>query len=183
MIKRILLFIVSIILIVGIVIYYIINIDGNFHKIDNDAYRSGFLNEYNLAYYIKKFKIKTVLNLRGYSNDNWYAVERNITNKLDAKLINYDMWSSKVYNYKDTSAILQLLKNSKKPILIHCMGGADRTSLVSAIYLYGLKNKTEYEARKQFAWYYGHLPMIRPSVKAMDKSFDIFVENYPKINE
>jgi protein tyrosine/serine phosphatase len=131
-----------------------------------------------MPYYIKKHKIKTVLNLRGFSNASWHSLEANITKKLGAKLIDYDMSNSKVYSYEETLKILKIVINAKKPILIHCLGGADRTSLISAIYQYGAKNKTEDEAKEQLVWYYGHMPLIRPHVKAMDKSFEIFIKEH-----
>jgi len=72
------------------------------------------------------------------------------------------------------------MKDAKKPMLIHCLGGADRTSLASALYIYAIKNSSKQEANKQFAWYYGHLPMIRKKVIAMDRSFDLFVDEAKK---
>ena len=150
------------------------NVLGNFYQIDKDVYRSGTLNKYNLEYYLKKYKIKTILNLRGESKKDWYKNEVKIANKYGAKIIDYGLSSRKFYDFNKTSKIVNLLKNVKKPLLIHCNGGADRTSLVSALYQFAIKHKSKEEAQKELSWIYGHLPGIRKGVKNMDKS----LENY-----
>ena len=154
-----------------------IEIYSNFHKIDNDVYRSGQMNSLNMPYYLKKFKIKTVLNLRGESSRTWYKNEKNITERNNVELINFDMFSGKFYDFNQTTQLVNLIKKAKKPLLIHCIGGADRTSLASALYLYEIKKFSKKEAKKQFSWIYGHLASIRPHVLMMGKSFDNYVLN------
>jgi protein tyrosine/serine phosphatase len=153
-----------------------IHIYGNFHKIDDDVYRSGQLNSYNLSFYLNQFEIKTVLNLRGESKKEWFLNEKNILDEHNVSMLNFGMSNRNFYDYNKTSHIVNLIKNAKKPLLIHCNGGADRTSLASALYQYAIKNKTKEEAKKEMAWFYGHLPSIRPYVIAMDKSFDNYVD-------
>jgi hypothetical protein len=51
------------------------------------------------------------------------------------------------------------------------MAGADRSGLISAVYLYKLKGKSPREASWQLSPLYGHVPLINPATKAMDDSF------------
>ncbi|VAY88302.1 hypothetical protein MNB_ARC-1_1190 [hydrothermal vent metagenome] len=75
-----------------------------------------------------------------------------------------------------------ILRSAKKPLLIHCLGGADRTSLVAALYQYGIANKSVNVAKKEFSIWYGHIPYFREEVIAMDKSFNNYVtKNKTKI--
>ncbi len=162
------------------VIFLIIEVFGNFYKIDKYVYRSGKLNSYNLQFYHKIYNFKTIINLHGKSSKSWYKDEKNISKQNDITHIDFKLKNSIIYDTNTTKQLVQLMKDAKKPMLIHCLGGADRTSLASALYIYAIKNSSKQEANKQFAWYYGHLPMIRKKVIAMDRSFDLFVDEAKK---
>jgi len=168
---------ITILILIILFLWGYVDIYSNFHKVDNDVYRSGQMNSLNMPFYLKAFEIKTVLNLRGESQKNWYKNEKKITLENDVELVNFDMWSSRFYDYNQTSQLVSIIKNAKKPLLIHCIGGADRTSLATALYLFGIKGVSVIEAKEQLSWYYGHLPSIRPDVLNMDKSFDNYVNN------
>jgi len=149
---------------------------GNFHKLDNNAYRSAQLFSFNMPYYLETYKIKTVLNLRGeQKNKSWYKDEKRITQEHNVTLVNFQMSSRRYLDFNQTSKLVQILKSAKKPILIHCEGGADRTSLASALYDYAILYYAEEEAIEELSFIYGHLPSIRPKVIAMDRSFENFV--------
>jgi len=168
-------------LLLSLTILFDIHIKGNFYQIDKNVYRSGTLNKFNLEYYIKKYHIKTILNLRGKSNEEWYKVESNLGKKYTIKIINYPLSSQSFYDFNKTSKIVKLLKKIKKPLLIHCNGGADRTSLVSALYTFTVKHQPKEIAKKELSWFYGHLPGIRKGVENMDKSFENYVNKFLEV--
>jgi len=171
------LFLVSIYVSVGLIY-------GNFYQLDKDAYRSAQLFSFNMPYYLKKYKIKTMLNLRGSRpNQEWYQDEMAITQKYHVVHIDHQIRSGGYLDYNRTSQIVQILRDAKKPMIIHCQGGADRTSLVSALYTYAIMHKSKEEARKELRWFYGHLPSIRKKVIAMENSFDNYVDNANKEKE
>jgi protein tyrosine/serine phosphatase len=70
-----------------------------------------------------------------------------------------------------------LLQQAPKPILIHCLGGADRSGLVSALYRFAIEGQKPDAADKELSIWYGHVPLIRPKVTAMDDSFWRYVSN------
>ncbi|MEA2019175.1 MAG: tyrosine-protein phosphatase [Campylobacterota bacterium] len=179
MIIRILKYIFSFIVFLILFAFTYAEIYGNFHKIDNDVYRSGKLNKYNLPYYLNKYEIKTVLNLHGTSSKSWYQNEKDITKSLNVNHINFKMNSGSYYDFNKTSELIEVMRKAQKPMLIHCLGGADRTSLAAALYQYAIIDKSEEEAREQLSWIYGHFPSLRPHVIAMDNSFD----NYIKVSK
>ncbi len=149
---------------------------GNFHKIDKDVYRSAQLFSFNMPYYLEKYKIKTVINLRGeQKHKSWFQNEKRITKEHNVTLITFQMSSRRYMDYNQTSKLVKILKNAKKPILIHCEGGADRTSLASALYRYAILHNSKEKAMEELNAIYGHLPTIRPKVIAMDKSFENYV--------
>ncbi|SFV52450.1 hypothetical protein MNB_SV-12-291 [hydrothermal vent metagenome] len=154
---------------------------GNFHQIDSNVYRSGQLFSFNMPYYLKKYKIKTVLNLRKIKpNKSWYQNEKKITDENNITLINYEISARKYLDFNHTSTIVKILKNAQKPILIHCEGGADRTSLVSALYRYAVLHQSKEEAENELSFIYGHVPIIRPKVIAMERSFYNYIEKDKK---
>lgn len=154
---------------------------GNFHKLDKNSYRSAQLFSFNMPYYLKEYKIKTVLNLRGEQRGkSWYENEKKITDELNVTLITYKMSSRKYLDFNKTSKLVEILRKSEKPILIHCEGGADRTSLASALYRYTILKESKEEAMEEFNFIYGHIPLIRPKVIAMDRSFNDYIKNIEK---
>lgn len=150
---------------------------GNFHKLDNSAYRSAQLFSFNMPYYLKQYNIKTVLNLRGERpKHGWYQDEKRISKEQNVTLVTYKISARKYLDFNQTSTIVKILKDAKKPILIHCEGGADRTSLVSALYRYAVLHHTKDESEEELSFIYGHVPFLRPKVIAMEKSFYNYID-------
>jgi protein tyrosine/serine phosphatase len=50
------------------------------------------------------------------------------------------------------------LKRCHPPVLIHCLAGADRTSLAAAIWWVVIDGKPKSEVKKQLSFVYGHIP-------------------------
>jgi protein tyrosine/serine phosphatase len=181
--KRIIKYLFYTIILLSIIILFIREVAGNFYKIDNDVYRSGQLNKYNLKYYVNKYDIKTILNLRGESTKSYYLIEKEIAKQNNIDYITYEISNRTFLDFNKTSTIINIIKNSKKPLLIHCAGGADRTSLASALYQYAVKNESINKSKEQFSIKYGHSVYFRPYVKAMDDSFDNYVKKQKEKSE
>jgi len=178
-IKKLLTYIFSFLLICIILWGSYFLVYGNFHKIDKDVYRSAQLFSFNLPYYIKKHKIKSILNLRKIKEDEtWYKDEVNIAKKLNVKRYDYPISDRKIATLQQMHQIVKLIKEAPKPLLIHCKAGADRTSLASALYKYVLKNDNN--AKNEISIVYGHFPWFGSKTIAMDKSFDFYISNIQK---
>jgi len=152
------------------VIYFLLY--GNFHKVDKDLYRSAQLFSFNMPYYIKKYEIKSMLNLRGASEKKWYKDELRITKEQGVVHYDFGIGDRGISTMEQMDTIIKIIKNAPKPILIHCKAGADRTSLVSALYLYALKH--DKDAAGQISIIYGHFPWLGSKTWAMDKSFELY---------
>jgi protein tyrosine/serine phosphatase len=154
---------------------------GNFHPIvEGQAYRSAQLNPIQLVQYIKAYKIRSILNLRGLNiGSAWYEKERWAAEKLHVKLLDYGISANHDVSEADIDALLSIIRNAPKPILIHCKAGADRSGLVAALYLYSMEGNTAEEASKQLSVSYGHIPMWS-STQAMDRTFWRYIAAHTK---
>lgn len=152
---------------------------GNVHVLDPGVvYRSAQLHPSRLAQVIDGYGIRSVLNLRGQSESQWYQDEIKVCTEKNVKHISWKLSAMREVSSAEIDLILYELENMPKPVLIHCQGGADRTGLVSAAYLYGAGASAE-DARKALSYLYGHLPWFGNRTIAMDLSFDRYVDQSP----
>lgn len=146
---------------------------GNFHKVDKDVYRSAQLFSYNLPYYVEKYHIKSILNLRSIKKENpksWYVNEVKIAKEMGVIRYDYPIGDREEASIEKMDKIVEIIRNAPKPLLIHCKAGADRTSLASALYLYAIKHDNN--AEREISILYGHFPWLGSKTIAMDRSFE-----------
>lgn len=157
---------------------------GNFHTlIPGVAYRSGQLDREGFKKKILTNKIRSVLNLRGYSKSSWYSDEIAVIREFGITHYDHKLSASQLVSTTELLNILKVIDNAPKPILIHCQGGADRTGLVSAITMLALEKTTIKDANKELSFRYGHFPhLLWSDTSAMDESFDSFTHDKHAIN-
>lgn len=152
----------------------------NFHVVvSGEAYRSGQMDAEQFTYAIKHYGIKSILNLRGENpTTSWHQAE--ITTAAKLNIVHYDrsLGSGTPLTLEQMDDLVKLLRQAPKPVLIHCLGGADRSGLVSALYCFAIEGQKPGEADKELSIWYGHVPLIRPKVTAMDDSFWRYVSNH-----
>jgi len=151
----------------------------NFHTVSpKQVYRSAQMNKVELTRYIEEYGIKSILNLRGENPaTSWYQAEIETAAKLN--ILHYDrsLASAQELSVEQMDELVSLLRLTPKPMLIHCQGGADRSGLVSALYRLAIEGNEPTAADRELSIWYGHVPLIRPKVKAMDHSFWRYVSN------
>ena len=150
----------SILAIVSILVgnyVYDMNINHNFETItEGKVYKSGVIPPDEIAGYIKKYHIKSIIDLRmPGTNDlilnpekpSELQAERNAVAKI--KGINYfSNPSEQVPNEKNIAVFTKIMDNKVNyPMLIHCYHGTGRAEMYSAIYRIEYENFTNEEAR------------------------------------
>ncbi|MBC6716571.1 tyrosine-protein phosphatase [Aurantimonas sp. DM33-3] len=154
-----------------------LQLSGNVHTVENaTVYRSGQLNATDLDALIDSTGIRSILNLRGAHPDaSWYREEWNVARRRGIVYRSIAISAGSEPDVATMQEIEQAMADAPKPLLIHCMGGSDRTGLASAIYEYAIAGKPEGVAADQLSFAYGHFPWLGSSTGAMDRAFERFV--------
>jgi protein tyrosine/serine phosphatase len=151
----------------------------NFHAVAvGVAYRSGQMSAAQLTRAVQQYGIKSIVNLRGENpGSDWHQAEIATAAKL--KVVYYDrgFGSGDQLTLEMMDDLVTVLRQAPKPVLIHCLGGADRSGLVSALYRFAMEGQTPGAACGELSLWYGHVPLLRPKVRAMDDSFRRYVSN------
>jgi len=149
---------------------------GNVHEvIAGQFYRSGQLSGNGFAEVIERYKIKTVLNLRGESHRQWYQDEVAATTRLGVRHIDFKMSALKELTLDETKQLIAVMRDAPKPLLIHCEGGADRSGFAAVLYLQQIAGINEDIAELQLSPYFGHFGIEwLNGAHAMDESWEKF---------
>lgn len=152
-----------------------LQLNGNFHTvIVGDVYRSAQPSAAAITRYNTEFGIRPIVNLRGPNAGRpWYDQEVSAARQLGIAHVDFRMSASRELSQARAAELVQLLRSADKPILIHCRGGADRTSLAAALYIAGVAHGGEEAAEGEISIRFGHLGIpLLSSAYAMDRSWE-----------
>jgi protein tyrosine/serine phosphatase len=137
---------------------YDMHINHNFETItEGKVYKSGVIPPDEIADYVKKYKIKSIVDLRfpGTGDDvNNPEVPAELTAEKEAvakiKGVNYfNNGSDQVPKQKNLDTFFKIMDNKDNyPVLIHCYHGVGRAEMYSALYRIEYENWTNEEARQ-----------------------------------
>ncbi|MDM9629601.1 dual specificity protein phosphatase family protein [Rhizobium sp. S152] len=146
----------------------------NFHTVvAGEVYRSSQPSAQAIAGFEKAYGIKTIINLRGEGdNSKWYREEVEQARALGIQHVDFGMSAHKELTPARAEALIAIMRDAPKPLLIHCLSGADRTGLASALYLAAISGAGERKAEGQMSILYGHISLPITKAFAMDKSFE-----------
>jgi protein tyrosine phosphatase (PTP) superfamily phosphohydrolase (DUF442 family) len=150
----------------------VIEYDGNVHAVKaGTVYRSAQLGPDQLVSVIHERGIKTVLNLRGdNTGSDWYDDEIRVSTKEGVQHIDFRMSANHELSGTQMVALVKLMRDAPKPLLLHCKSGADRSGLASALYVLDSTQDAD-AAGDQLALRYGHFPYLGSKTVAMNNSF------------
>lgn len=170
---------ISILLFIGFLLFAwrasVVRLTKNFYEVDpGKFYRSAQLYPDELEEVVKKYGIKTVISLRGApQNSYWVPGQIETLKKLNVDFVPIS-WTSHYFPHKeDLQAFIKTLKDSPRPILVHCRSGADRTGEASAIYEIEFMGKPKEKAiEDQLSFKYWHLESSHPAKKALVRAYE-----------
>jgi protein tyrosine/serine phosphatase len=131
---------------------------GNFHTVlADEVYRAAQVSAAQIAEHESESGIRSILNLRGASlGEAWYDEELATSAALGIVHADFRMSASIQISPDEAAALIALMREMPKPLLIHCRHGSDRTGLAAALYLAAIAGKREAEAEGQLSLRYGH---------------------------
>ncbi|KQV30096.1 protein tyrosine phosphatase [Rhizobium sp. Root73] len=160
---------------------FTIQATGNFSEVVPGAlYRSNQPTALQVADYAERYGIKTIVNLRGSSEDAaWYKNEVAAAQALGIKHIDFKMIATRELSVEEAHKLVTVLRDAPTPILIHCKSGADRTGLASVLYLNRIAGVDEDIAERQLSIRFGHfsIPFLSPTY-AMDENWEMLEKVY-----
>lgn len=119
------------------------------------VYRSDQMSPGALRHFIEEHQIQTVLNLRGPNpGENWYDAERITTLVSGAVQVDMPLSSCEWMSRDQALTLAATLQSARRPMLIHCFHGSERTGLASAMTRLLTEGLSPGEARKAFSWKY-----------------------------
>ena len=144
----------------------------NFHKVSENIYRSGQpdADEFESLYTI--YGIRSVLNLRKFfsDKDEIDAVNRKWNNAL--VLYEIPLLSSTITE-NDLCRILTVIRDARKPLLIHCYHGSNRTGSAISAYRIVFENRSIEDAiRELHTPEYGHSKMFYSNIGKLLRKAD-----------
>ena len=149
---------IFLIVLVGVGKYvYDMNINHNFETItENKVYKSGVIPPDEIADYVSKYKIKSIVDFRFPGtgddvNNPEIPVELTAEKQAIAKIkgVNYfNDGSDQVPTQKNLAIFFKIMDNPDNyPVLLHCYHGVGRAEMYSAIYRIEYENMDRDEAR------------------------------------
>lgn len=134
-------------------------------------YRSAQLGPEQLEEVIRTKGIRTVLNLRGPNpTEAWWQRETSTCRRLGVDYRQIALTKSRPPTPGELNRVLRILDDAEYPVLVHCAGGADRTGLVSSLFLSVYQGVPPRQAcDSQLSLFTGH---IQPAAPAMRRFFE-----------
>ncbi|WP_237478615.1 fused DSP-PTPase phosphatase/NAD kinase-like protein [Lichenibacterium dinghuense] len=149
-----------------------LRLSGNIHEFDGGMYRSGQLGPERLSSFVREHGIRTVLNLRGENpGKGWYDAEIGAVSEAGATLVSIQLSAAHEPDAVTMARLIEVLRTSPRPLLLHCDAGADRSGLASALYELAVMHRAPATADRQLSFRYGHFPWLTSKSGAMDRAF------------
>ena len=145
----------------------------NIHEVvPGEIYRGAQQSPDDLENLVKRFGIRTVVNLRGLSHSPWCLNQYRRVQELGISQQDLNLSAMRLPPTQEMRRLVEIIDNAEYPIFFHCRRGADRTGLASVIAKL-LRTKCGWEeARGQLHWRYGHVAYGR--LGNIDEFFDLY---------
>jgi protein tyrosine phosphatase (PTP) superfamily phosphohydrolase (DUF442 family) len=177
--RRLVIAVISLLILITGGFFLYVEEQGNFHAVTpGEAYRSAQMDRDELEYYIDRYHLKSILNLRGKNADSdWYNEEMRVSSERGIVHYDMDLSASRGLTDEEVRRLMEIFDSAPRPILIHCKSGADRSGLVSAMWQVVVDKISKGDAKKQLSILYGHLS-VGPTA-AMDRFFERWQPSSP----
>jgi protein tyrosine/serine phosphatase len=126
-------------------------------------YRSNHPTPARLAAAMRRYGLRTVLNLRGHRQCGSDALSREAAERLGLTHIDAPFESRGAPHRDRILRLAEIFRTMPEPALMHCKSGADRAGLGAGLYLM-LNGGTTQQALAQLSWRFGHFKRSRTGI-------------------
>jgi protein tyrosine/serine phosphatase len=145
----------------------------NAHWLGDKMVRTSQLWPHQLRWWRDRAGIRTVVNLRGGFDASFYALEKDACDRLGLNLVNFTMRSRAVPSRDQILGAKRLFETIEYPALMHCKSGADRASVMSALYAHFQLGQPIEQAMQQLSFRYLHMKSSKTGV--LDRLFETYL--------
>lgn len=149
----------------------------NLHQVsDGRFYRSAQMSPGRLTEVIRKYKIKTVIDIRAgeASVEEYGFSEPEVVEGLGAKYRHVPLIGSRMPTRDEVTALLTVYDSAEEPILIHDSSGTHRAGTASAIWLLTRQGASLVEAQSQLRARFGFF--------RQERAFKSWIQGHPTID-
>lgn len=143
----------------------------NLHRISEDVWRSGQPTPNQLRAFARRGG-RSVVSLRAGRGIGSLPLELEACSGAGLTYYNLVLRARSLPARDDLRATVHQLQIMERPILLHCLSGADRSGFAAALILMLAQNNPLTEARRQLSLRYGHNPLGKAGV--LDAFFDAY---------
>jgi hypothetical protein len=126
-------------------------------------YRSNHPTPSRLAAAMRRYGLRTVVNLRGHRQCGSDALSREAALRLGLTHIDAPFESRGAPHRDRILRLAEILRAMPEPALMHCKSGADRAGLGAGLFLL-LNGGTTQQALAQLSWRFGHFSRSRTGI-------------------
>lgn len=126
-------------------------------------YRSAHPLPSQLARYVRRHQLRTLVNLRGPTGNGTDALSREAAHRLGMDFIDAPIESRGAPQRERILRLADAFARMTEPALVHCKSGADRAGLAAGLFIL-VNGGTAREALAQLSWRFGHISRSRTGV-------------------
>jgi len=126
-------------------------------------YRSNHPTPSRLGRMVRRHGIQTLVNLRGPCGNGSDALSRAKAARLGIGFVDAPLSSGRAPQRAQVLTVVEALRRSPEPILVHCKSGADRAGFAAALFLL-LEGASTARALRQLSLRHGHWQRSRAGV-------------------
>ena len=150
----------------------------NYFMVDEKLHRSSHPS-YSTLKKAASLGVTQVISLRHPGKISYQLLEEVWTDRLGLKFISYSMSASDISDPSTYLHILGQINNNRGKTLIHCKSGADRSGLLSALYLLNQSVPQIQKSLQMLNWKFGHFGLGK---KAINRKFLYLVISIISLN-
>jgi protein tyrosine/serine phosphatase len=126
-----------------------------------------------LARAVRRFGLRSLINLRGATGNGSDALSRERAARLGLQFIDVPFSSGQAPTREQVFLLIAALRSAPPPVLLHCKSGADRSGFAAGVFVL-MEGGTSAAAFRQLSLRFGHVRRSRAGV------LDAFFKRYAR---